>query len=167
MFICVKGKSEAEIQTDTDDFLPPLRRLSPPPPANSHAKTACSDTLTEAGYARCGDENQPTVLSWILLSDLPVLRDGTACHACIQSLKHFVACADLHREKKKRKELAIYATFDYIQKELLYCCQRRKNETVFEFLAVGNKGKTALFYSVKGSVRFSNFKFVTACSELP
>ena len=50
---------------------------------------------------------------------LPILRDGTACHACIQSLKHFVACADLHREKKKRKELAIYATFDYIQKELL------------------------------------------------
>ena len=94
LFVCVKGKSEAEIQTDTDDFLPPLRRLSPPPPANSHAKTACSDTLTEAGYARCGDENQPTVLSWILLSDLPILRDGTACHACIQSLKHFVACAD-------------------------------------------------------------------------
>jgi hypothetical protein len=94
LFIYVKGKSEAEIQTDTDDFLPPLRRLSPPPPANSHAKTACSDTLTEAGYARCGDENQPTVLSWILLSDLPILHDGTACHACIQSLKHFVACAD-------------------------------------------------------------------------
>ena len=113
------SKSEAEIQTDTDDFLPPLRRLSPPPPANSHAETACSDTLTEAGYARCGNENQPTVLSWILLSDLPILRDGTACHACIQSLKHFVACADLHREKKKRKELAIYATFDCIQKELL------------------------------------------------
>ena len=103
MFICVKGQSGAEIQTDTDDFLPPLRRLSPPPSANSHAKTACSDTLTEAGYARCGDENQPTVLSWILLSDLPILRDGTACHACIQSLKHFVACADLHREKKSER----------------------------------------------------------------
>ena len=83
LFVCVKGKSEAEIQTDTDDFLPPLRRLSPPPPANSHANTACSDTLTEAGYARCGDENQPTVLSWILLSDLPYLLDGTACHARI------------------------------------------------------------------------------------
>ena len=80
MFICVKGKSEAEIQTDTDDFLPPLRRLSPPPPANSHANTACSDTLTEAGYARCGNENQPTVLSWILLPDLPHLLDGTVCH---------------------------------------------------------------------------------------
>ena len=124
-------------------------------------------TRTEAGYVRCGDENHPTVLSWILLSDLPILRDGTACHACIQSLKHFVACADLHREKKKRKELAIYATLDYIQKELLHCCQRRKNETVFEFLVVGNKGKIVLFYSVKGSVRFSTFKFVTACSELP
>ena len=106
---------------DTNNFLFALRRLSPPPPANSPtAETAVgSDTLTEAGYARCGDENQPTVLSWILLSDLPILRDGTACHACIQSLKHFVACADLHREKKKRKELAIYATFDCIQKELL------------------------------------------------
>ena len=77
LFICVRGKSEAQIQTDTDDFLPPLRRLSPPPPANSHAETACSDTLTEACYARYGDENQPTVLSWILLSDLPYLLDGT------------------------------------------------------------------------------------------
>ena len=53
------SKSEAEIQTDTDDFLPPLRRLSPPPPANSPtAETAVgSDTLTEAGYARSNDEN--------------------------------------------------------------------------------------------------------------
>ena len=85
LFVCVKGKSEAEIQTDTDDFLPPLRRLSPPPPANSHANTACSDTLTEAGYARCGNENQPTVLSWILLPDLPHLLDGTVCHACTQA----------------------------------------------------------------------------------
>ena len=79
------SKSEAEIQTDTDDFLPPLRRLSPPPPANSHANTACSDTLTEAGYARCGNENQSTVLSWILLPDLPHLLDGTVCHACTQA----------------------------------------------------------------------------------
>ena len=69
------------MRPDTDNFLFPLRRLSPPPPANSHAKTACSDTLTEAGYARCGDENQPTVLSWILLSDLPFLLDGIACRA--------------------------------------------------------------------------------------
>ena len=77
------SKSEAEIQTDTDDFLPPLRRLFPPPPANSpSAKPAVgSDTLTEAGYARYGDENQPTVLSWILLSDLPFLLDDTACRA--------------------------------------------------------------------------------------
>ena len=58
------------MHTDTDIFLHPLRRLSLPPPANSHAKTACSDTLTEAGYARCANENQPTVLSWILLPDL-------------------------------------------------------------------------------------------------
>ena len=77
---CEKGKSEAEIQTDTDDFLSPLRHLFPPPTANSHAETACSDTLTEAGYARYGDENQPTVLSWILLSDLPNLLDGTDMH---------------------------------------------------------------------------------------
>ena len=73
------------MHTDTDIFLHPLRRLSPPPPANSHAKTACSDTLTEAGYARCGNENQPTVLSWILLPDLPHLLDGTVCHACTQA----------------------------------------------------------------------------------
>ena len=69
------------MRPDTDNFLFPLRRLSPPPPANSHANTACSDTLTEAGYARCGNENQPTVLSWILLPDLPHLLDGTVCHA--------------------------------------------------------------------------------------
>ena len=85
LFVCVKGKSEAEIQTDTDDFLPPLRRLSLPPPANSHANTACSDTLTEAGYARCGNENQPTVLSCISASDLLHLLDGSVCHACPQA----------------------------------------------------------------------------------
>ena len=73
------------MRPDTDNFLFPLRRLSPPPPANSHAKTACSDTLTEAGYARCANENQPTVLSWILLPDLPHLLDGTVCHACTQA----------------------------------------------------------------------------------
>ena len=38
------------MHTDTDIFLHPLRRLSLPPPANSHAKPACSDTLPEAGY---------------------------------------------------------------------------------------------------------------------
>ena len=73
------------MHTDTDIFLHPLRRLSLPPPANSHAKTACSDTLTEAGYARCGNENQPTVLSRISASDLLHLLDGTVCHACPQA----------------------------------------------------------------------------------
>ena len=99
MFICVKGKSEAEIQTDTDDFLPPLRRLSPPPPANSHAETACSDTLTEAGYARYGDENQPTVLSRILLPDLPNLLDGTLCHEGVV----------LHMQHNKDYAISLYA----------------------------------------------------------
>ena len=49
---------------DTDYFLSALRRLSPPPPANSPtAETAVgSDTLTEAGYARSDYENNPTVL---------------------------------------------------------------------------------------------------------
>ena len=50
------------MHTDTDIFLHPLRRLSPPPFANSHAKPACSDTLPEAGYARSCDEKCPTVL---------------------------------------------------------------------------------------------------------
>ena len=86
LFVCVNRKSGNEIQKDTDDFLPPLRRLFPPPSANSHAKTACSDTLTEAGYARCGNENHPTVLSRISFPDFPYLRDGTACHACAQDM---------------------------------------------------------------------------------
>ena len=48
----------------TDNFLFPLRRLSPPPPANSPpAKTAAgSNTLPEAGYARSNNENSPTAL---------------------------------------------------------------------------------------------------------
>lgn len=50
------------MHTDTDIFLHPLRRLSLPPPANSHAKPACSDTLPEAGYARSCNEKCPTVL---------------------------------------------------------------------------------------------------------
>ena len=89
------SKSEAEIQTDTDDFLPPLRRLSPPPPANSHAKTACSDTLTEAGYARCGNENQPTVLSWILLQICPiyVMAPRATCAYNLTVIQLFVAHA--------------------------------------------------------------------------
>ena len=51
------------MRPDTDNFLFPLRRLSPPPPANSPpAKTAVgSNTLPEAGYARSTDENCPTV----------------------------------------------------------------------------------------------------------
>ena len=49
---------------DTNNFLFALRRLSPPPPANSPtAETAVgSDTLTEAGYARSNDENRSTVI---------------------------------------------------------------------------------------------------------
>ena len=52
------------MRPDTDNFLFPLRRLSPPPPANSPpAKPAIgSDTLPEAGYARSCDEKCPTVL---------------------------------------------------------------------------------------------------------
>ena len=48
----------------TDNFLFPLRRLSPSPPANSPpAKPAAvSNTLPEAGYARFNGENSPIAL---------------------------------------------------------------------------------------------------------
>lgn len=139
LFVCVKGKSEAEIQTDTDDFLPPLRRLSPPPPANSHAETACSDTLTEAGYARCANENQPTVLSWILLPDLPHLLDGTVCHACTQAddIIFVMSHAQIYIEQRMTRKLKSSINYfrfwvrvknlvereaAYSKKELLHCC---------------------------------------------
>ena len=63
-FCFVFKGTEVKLQdADTDYFLSALRRLSPPPPANSPtAETAVgSDTLTEAGYARSTDENYPTV----------------------------------------------------------------------------------------------------------
>ena len=94
-------------KTDTDNFLSSLRRLFPPPPANSHAKTACSDTLTEAGYARCGNENQPTVLSWILLPNLPHLLDGTVCHACTQAdnIIFVMSHAQIYIEQRMTRKL--------------------------------------------------------------
>ena len=128
------------MHTDTDIFLHPLRRLSPPPPANSHAKTACSDTLTEAGYARCGDENQPTVLSWILLSDLPILRDGTACHACIHffELINIMLHAQIYTEKRKSERNWLFTRPLTIYKKNCY--------------TVASDGKMKLFLSFSPSV---------------
>ena len=97
------------MRPDTDNFLFPLRRLSPPPPANSPpAKPAVgSDTLPEAGYARCGDENQPTVLSWILLPNLPHLLDGTVCHACTQAndIIFVMSHAQIYIEQRMTRKL--------------------------------------------------------------
>ena len=56
------GRSQRTATQDTDHFLSALRRLYPPPPANSHAKASRSDTLPEAGYARSDNENEPIVL---------------------------------------------------------------------------------------------------------
>ena len=64
---------------------------------------------------------------------------------------------DLHREKKKRKELAIYATFDYIKKNGYTVASDGENLHVLEFFAVGNKGKAVLFFSFKGSVHRQTF----------
>ena len=55
-FIKIK-KLSAKTDVDTDNFLCLLRRLYPLPSANSLAKPASSNTLTEAGYARSHDEN--------------------------------------------------------------------------------------------------------------
>ena len=97
------------MRPDTDNFLFPLRRLSPPPPANSPtAETAVgSDTLTEAGYARCGNKNQPTVLSWILLPNLPHLLDGTVCHACTQAddIIFVMSHAQIYIEQRMTRKL--------------------------------------------------------------
>ena len=75
--------------------------------------------------------------------------------------RRFVACADLHREKTKRKALAIYATLEREKKNGYTIASDGENLHVLEFFAVGNKGKTVLFYSVNGSVRFSTFKFAS------
>ena len=48
--------------------------------------------------------------------------------------------------------MATYVTLDRIKKERLSLCYRRKNETVFEFLAVGNRPIAVLLYIVKGGV---------------
>ena len=55
-------------------------------------------------------------------------------------------------EPEVRPEPPQRGSLDHIQKELLHCCQRRKNETVFEFLAVGNRRIAVLLYIVKGGV---------------
>ena len=78
-----------------DNFLSSLRRLFPPPPANSHAETACSDTLTEAGYAHSDDENWPTVLSLDVFL-LPHLHDGTGVPRVQYSYETFCARADIN-----------------------------------------------------------------------
>ena len=66
---------------DMKNFLCPLHRLSPTASANSAAKAAASDTLTEAGYAHFGNENHPIVLSWISFSVLFQLHGGSS-RAC-------------------------------------------------------------------------------------
>ena len=48
--------------------------------------------------------------------------------------------------------MATYVTLDRIKKERLSFCYRRKNETVFEFLAVGNRPIAVLLYIVKCGV---------------
>ena len=60
MFLFLRNCCEKP-HADTDDFLSSLRRLFPPPHANSLAKSASSNTLTEAGYAHSDNENRPTV----------------------------------------------------------------------------------------------------------
>ena len=55
-------------------------------------------------------------------------------------------------EPEVRPEPPQRGSLDHRQKELLQCCQRWKNETVFEFLAVGNRHIAVLLYIVKGGV---------------
>ena len=85
------------MRPDTDNFLFPLRRLSPPPPANSPpAKPAVgSDTLTRSGYARFDHENQSTALPWRFDSSLFYLHSGDVVprmHIILYKNRCYVAC---------------------------------------------------------------------------
>ena len=55
---------------------------------------------------------------------------------------------------------SIYATLEREKKNGYTVAGDGENLHVLEFFAVGNKGKTVLFYSVKGSVRCSIFQYV-------
>ena len=59
--------------------------------------------------------------------------------------------AQIYTEKKKRKELAIYATLDYIQKELLYVdYRRRETQKQFHF-SVADDSVAVLFVYGQGN----------------
>lgn len=62
------------MHTDTDIFLHPLRHLSLPPPANSHAKPACSDTLRRQAMLAPATKN-------VLPSCVHVLLPATTFHS--------------------------------------------------------------------------------------
>ena len=53
-------------------------------------KTASSNTLPEAGYARSADENQPTVLSWILFSAFFIYTLATSSRVNAENVASFL-----------------------------------------------------------------------------
>ena len=74
--------------------------------------------------------------SFLLCSIYAVAPRTTHAYKLMQN-NCYIACADLHREKKKLKELAIYATLDNIQKNCYTSItdgEKLKNSFIFPSL---------------------------------
>ena len=137
---CKWNKIKTNSNEDMKNFLWALHRLFPSASANSPAKPAGSDTLSRTGLMQRSQRkfyNYPLIgVSFYFVPFTRRLR-VPRMHILLWTNKHYVACADLHRVKKKRKELAIYATLDHIQKNCYTSItdgEKLKNSFIFPSL---------------------------------